>query len=147
MGAAALVPELYVRSLPESLSFYCDVLGFEIKFERPEECFAYLRRGGAELMLEEPIGRVWLAGPLEPPMAAGSTSRFRPITLRRSTNPVLKRARGSCVIWKKGSISRRSIRFWFGSSSCKTQMGISSGFQNDCKTAPEKNESRIRQRT
>ena len=71
MSTTALVPELYVRSLPSSLSFYCDVLGFQIKFERPEECFAYLQRGTVELMLEEPVGRVWLAGPLEFPFGRG----------------------------------------------------------------------------
>ncbi|HPE49207.1 MAG TPA: VOC family protein [Hyphomonas sp.] len=68
---AALVPELYVRDLRRSLDFYCGVLGFRIAYERPAERFAYLERGGAELMLEEPVGRVWLAGPLEVPYGRG----------------------------------------------------------------------------
>lgn len=69
--AAALVPELYVRDLPRSLAFYCDALGFRIVYQRAEERFAYIERAGAELMLEEPIGRTWLAGPLEAPYGRG----------------------------------------------------------------------------
>jgi catechol 2,3-dioxygenase-like lactoylglutathione lyase family enzyme len=69
--AAALVPELYVHDLQRSLSFYCDALGFRIVYQRTEERFAYIERAGAELMLEEPIGRVWLAGPLEAPYGRG----------------------------------------------------------------------------
>ena len=69
--AAALVPELYVSDLGRSLDFYCGVLGFRVVYERPQERFAYLERGGAELMLEEPVGRVWLAGPLEAPYGRG----------------------------------------------------------------------------
>ena len=69
--AAALVPELYVRDLARSLDFYCGALGFRIVYQRPEERFAYIERGGAELMLEEPIGRTWLAGPLEAPYGRG----------------------------------------------------------------------------
>ena len=67
----ALVPELYVSDLATSLAFYCEVLGFEIDYARPNERFAYLKRGSAALMLEEPIGRTWLAGPLEPPFGQG----------------------------------------------------------------------------
>lgn len=68
---AALVPELYVNNLKTSLAFYCDVLGFEIAYERPEEKFVYLTREAAEIMLEEPDGRTFLAGPLEPPFGRG----------------------------------------------------------------------------
>jgi catechol 2,3-dioxygenase-like lactoylglutathione lyase family enzyme len=69
--AAALVPELYVSDLDRSLDFYCGVLGFRIVYQRSGERFAYIERNGAELMLEEPVGRVWLAGPLEPPYGQG----------------------------------------------------------------------------
>ena len=69
--AAALVPELYVRDLDRSLAFYCETLGFNIVYQRPEERFAYLEREAAELMLEEPVGRVWLAAPLEVPYGRG----------------------------------------------------------------------------
>lgn len=69
--AAALVPELYVSDLARSLAFYCGALGFRMVYERPEERFAYLERAGAELMLEEPVGRTWLAGSLEAPYGRG----------------------------------------------------------------------------
>ena len=68
---AALVPELYVSDLARSLGFYCGALGFAIVYQRPAERFAYIARGGAELMLEEPAGRTWLAGPLEAPYGRG----------------------------------------------------------------------------
>lgn len=66
-----LTPELYVSDLNASLDFYCGLLGFEVEYERLEERFACLKRGGVSLILEEPIGRTWLAGPLEPPFGRG----------------------------------------------------------------------------
>jgi catechol 2,3-dioxygenase-like lactoylglutathione lyase family enzyme len=67
---AALVPELYVSDVETSLAFYA-ALGFDVRYARPEERFAYLQRDGAELMLEEPRGRVWLTGPLKQPFSRG----------------------------------------------------------------------------
>ena len=67
---AALVPELYVSDLPTSLSFY-RALGFQILYARLAEHFAYIERHGAELMLDEPRGRVWLSGPLAQPFGRG----------------------------------------------------------------------------
>ncbi|MBO9471986.1 VOC family protein [Shimia sp. R10_1] len=49
----ALVPEFAVRNYKQSLAFYCDLLGFECEYARPEEGFAYLKLGGAELMIDE----------------------------------------------------------------------------------------------
>ena len=54
-----LVPLLQVFDMPESIRFYCDVLGFEIvshspEIEAPEGRYfhwAWLRLGGAEVML------------------------------------------------------------------------------------------------
>lgn len=48
-----LVPEFAVSDWRKSKSFYCDVLGFECAYERPEEGFCYLRLGGAELMIDQ----------------------------------------------------------------------------------------------
>ena len=44
---AALVPELDVADLEVSLDFYLAVLGFSVRYRRPEEAFAYLEREGA----------------------------------------------------------------------------------------------------
>jgi len=51
--AAALVPELYVSVLSRSLSFYLELLGFAVEYDRPEERFAAIALGAARIMLEE----------------------------------------------------------------------------------------------
>lgn len=71
---ALLVPELYVTDLNRSLNFYVDLLGFKVKFVRPEEGFAYIEMGQAQIMLDQ-IGpaqnRRWETAPLEPPFGRG----------------------------------------------------------------------------
>jgi catechol 2,3-dioxygenase-like lactoylglutathione lyase family enzyme len=67
-----LVPELLVSSLPASLAVWRDLFGFAILYDRPEEGFAYLRRGKVEVMLEERRGpSSWDVGPLERPFGRG----------------------------------------------------------------------------
>lgn len=70
---AAVVPELDVSDLADSLRFYVGTLGFAVRYERPEERFAYLERGQAELMLEEADGpgRRFRTAPLERPFGRG----------------------------------------------------------------------------
>lgn len=51
--ANALVPEFAVTSFAASKAFYCDVLGFHCAYQRPEEGFAYLSLGQAELMIDQ----------------------------------------------------------------------------------------------
>ena len=41
-----IVPELICTDLDESLTFYVGLLGFRILYDRPEDRFAYLDRGG-----------------------------------------------------------------------------------------------------
>lgn len=56
----AVVPELAVTDWRKSLAFYCDVLGFEVVYSRPEEGFAFLRHGEAQLMIDQiGIGRTF----------------------------------------------------------------------------------------
>lgn len=73
MPSPKLVPELYVSDIDRSLRFYTGVLGFAVLYDRPAERFAYLDLDGAALMLDQPAdpGRLWLAGPLEPPYGRG----------------------------------------------------------------------------
>jgi catechol 2,3-dioxygenase-like lactoylglutathione lyase family enzyme len=66
-----LVPELICSDFNQSIAFYTDVLGFSVLYARPEDRFAYLDRDGAELMLEQPAGRRFLAGELEYPYGRG----------------------------------------------------------------------------
>ena len=78
-----LTPELYITNLRRSLDFYVGVLGFTIRFERPENGFAVVELDGACLMLDETSfldaaddhtfiqGRHWNTGKLEYPFGRG----------------------------------------------------------------------------
>ncbi len=68
-----MVPELLVSDLDASLHFYCDLTGFSVAYARPDEGFAYLDCGGAQIMLEQASapGRHWITGPLERPFGRG----------------------------------------------------------------------------
>ncbi|TPG14477.1 VOC family protein [Sphingomonas oligophenolica] len=67
---AALIPELYVDDIDRSVSFYVQ-LGFSILYARATERFAMLERDGAQIMIEEPIGRTFLIHPLSHPRGSG----------------------------------------------------------------------------
>lgn len=73
----SLVPELVVRDIDRSLSFWIEVMGFGIRYQRPEHRFAYLMRGHSHVMLVEqrppdhPRGETWTGGPLERPYGRG----------------------------------------------------------------------------
>lgn len=69
----ALIPELIVSDLQQSLRFYCHIMGFKIEYDRPEDKFAFLSYYGSQLMLEEdyPDESPWRVGPLERPFGRG----------------------------------------------------------------------------
>ena len=71
MAAARLVPELYCSDIDRSVTLYVDLLGFHVRFARPEERFVYLDREGAELMLEQPTSRRFISAELEHPYGRG----------------------------------------------------------------------------
>jgi catechol 2,3-dioxygenase-like lactoylglutathione lyase family enzyme/GNAT superfamily N-acetyltransferase len=73
LALATMVPELYVSDLDASRRFWCDLCGFIVAFERPEDRFLYLDREGCQIMLEEGAapGRRWLTGTLEQPFGRG----------------------------------------------------------------------------
>jgi catechol 2,3-dioxygenase-like lactoylglutathione lyase family enzyme len=67
-----LVPELLVTDLAASLRFWVALCDFEILYDRPNEGFAYLRSGTADIMLEQiGVGRNWIPGALESPLGRG----------------------------------------------------------------------------
>jgi lactoylglutathione lyase len=68
-----LVPELICSDFELSLAFYTNVLGFTVKYARPEERFAMLEREGAELMVEQPLAqdRLWPNAELARPYGRG----------------------------------------------------------------------------
>ncbi len=72
-----LVPELICSDIERSLKFYTEVLGFTVLFARPEERFAYLEREGAQLMIEQSVGRAFLAGELAYPYGRGMNLQIR----------------------------------------------------------------------
>lgn len=76
--ATSLTPELCCSNIKTSLSFYLDVLGFYIQYQREEDGFAMLERQGARIMLDEiskdfpsAIKRTWLSATLEAPFGRG----------------------------------------------------------------------------
>jgi catechol 2,3-dioxygenase-like lactoylglutathione lyase family enzyme len=76
---AGLSPELLVSDLARSLVFWRDLCGFVIAYERPEERFVYLDRGGLQVMLKELVSprRAWMNGDLEKPFGRGVNFQFR----------------------------------------------------------------------
>ena len=69
----AILPELYVSSIERSLDFYLDVIGFSVRYDRPEERFAYLQLDGAALMIEQTVTleRTFVAAELSYPFGRG----------------------------------------------------------------------------
>lgn len=69
----ALIPELDVSDLEQSLHFYTRLLAFRVQYAREEEGFVYLAWGNAHLMLEAASGpgRRWRTAPLEAPYGRG----------------------------------------------------------------------------
>ncbi|MFM9938987.1 MAG: bleomycin resistance protein [Hyphomicrobiaceae bacterium] len=72
-----LVPELAVDDVIQSLTFWVDLVGFAVKYARPEQGFAYLTLDGADIMLDQrdrgdPARRgIWDTGPLQRPYGRG----------------------------------------------------------------------------
>jgi catechol 2,3-dioxygenase-like lactoylglutathione lyase family enzyme len=72
MTSNQLVPELSVTNFQNSLKFYTEIIGFVIKYDRPEEGFAYLELGEVELMIDQlGKGRDWKTGEFEYPFGRG----------------------------------------------------------------------------
>ncbi|PSO13969.1 VOC family protein [Bradyrhizobium sp. MOS003] len=69
-GFARLVPELDVFDLERSKTFWCDILGFRIAYQRPENLFVYIELQGAQVMLNQRNGN-WETGALESPLGRG----------------------------------------------------------------------------
>jgi len=76
----ALVPELAVSDWLVSRHFYRDLLGFTVRYERPEEGFSYLALGEAEIMIDQiGVGRDFDNGhlPRERPFGRGLNLQIR----------------------------------------------------------------------
>lgn len=69
-GWAAVVPELSVADIRKNLAFWCDLLGFNVAYDRPDARFAYLVRGRLQVMLCERNGR-WEVAEMRRPFGRG----------------------------------------------------------------------------
>ncbi|WP_142781085.1 VOC family protein [Agrobacterium sp. T29] len=87
----ALVPELTCTDLAASRRFYCDVIGFSVRFERPEDAFVYLELGNAHLMLEQVHADSWVAEGLDPPFGRGMNLQIEVAALA----PIIDRIRAT----------------------------------------------------
>ncbi|MGV1770766.1 bleomycin resistance protein [Agrobacterium vitis] len=70
----ALVPEFAVTDWRKSRDFYTRLLGFSVRYERPEEGFSFLELGDAQLMIDQiGLGRTFEIddAPLERPFGRG----------------------------------------------------------------------------
>ena len=65
-----LVPELLVSNHAASRDFYVRIIGFSVRYERPDEKFSYLDLDGAELMIEQETD-FWTTAPREKPYGRG----------------------------------------------------------------------------
>ncbi len=65
-----LVPELACTNIARSLTFYCDVLGATVLYDRPEEGFAYMDMQGAQFMLDA-VENAWVTAPMQAPLGRG----------------------------------------------------------------------------
>lgn len=73
MEMNSLVPEFEVSDINQSLTFYTNILGFKIEFERPESKFAYLSFHGSQIMIcELEPGGDWLTATPEYPFGRGT---------------------------------------------------------------------------
>lgn len=72
-GFAALKPEILVTDFQKSLDHWCEVFGFDIAYQRPDEKFAYLeRKEGAQIMLSQRHDdQKWETDALAPPFGRG----------------------------------------------------------------------------
>ncbi|MCY9141726.1 bleomycin resistance protein [Peribacillus frigoritolerans] len=59
----ALIPELSVSDMKQSLYFYSEILLFKIEYQRPEDKFAFLSLNDCQIMIEE-VNGYWNTGEL-----------------------------------------------------------------------------------
>ncbi|HJR22574.1 MAG TPA: VOC family protein [Dongiaceae bacterium] len=86
MSYAKLVPELLVSDHAASHEFYVRVIGFSVRYERPDEKFSYLALDGAELMIEQETD-FWTTAPREKPYGRGINLQIEVAAL----DPILAR--------------------------------------------------------
>ena len=92
MNPPAIVPELDVSDLDQSMEFYIGVLGFDILFRRDQERFVYIEREGAHLIIEEADGpgRRFRTAELQKPFGRGVNLQIRTLDVAKLYEAVVK---------------------------------------------------------
>ena len=92
MNPPAIVPELDVSDLDQSMEFYIGVLGFDILFRRDQERFVYIEREGAHLIIEEADGpgRRFRTAELQKPFGRGVNLQIRTLNVAKLYEAVVK---------------------------------------------------------
>jgi catechol 2,3-dioxygenase-like lactoylglutathione lyase family enzyme len=86
----SLVPELTVSNFQKSLSFYVDLIGFEIKYKRDDPKFAYLEYELSQIMIEEYHKDGWGTGKLEQPYGRGINFQIECNNVEKLQKRILK---------------------------------------------------------
>lgn len=71
------MPELYVSDHKKSLTFYVDLLGFTLEYDRIDPPFAFLSYGEAQLMIQQQEKDDRHTGALEHPYGRGINFQIR----------------------------------------------------------------------
>ena len=66
-----MVPELSVSNFSNSLTFYCDLLGFNVRNQRENPDFAYLEFERVQIMIEQIHQHTWITGSFDTPFGRG----------------------------------------------------------------------------
>jgi len=56
---------------------YCELLGFQVRYKRPENGFVYLCLGTAQIILEEEHSDAWTVGSLDRPLERGVSFQIK----------------------------------------------------------------------
>ncbi|MEX0926064.1 MAG: VOC family protein [Dehalococcoidia bacterium] len=100
-----LMPELYVSNYRRSLSFYIDVLGFKLEYDRTDPAFSFLSYGNAQLMIQQKEPTDWHTGALEYPYGRGINFEIRTtdidVLLERLSENNYPVRRGIKESWRK----------------------------------------------
>ncbi len=88
-----MVPELTVTDFKKSLSFYTDILGFQIRNQREKPDFAYLEHEKAQIMIEQFHENGWNTAELSYPLGRGINLQIE----LTSIQPILDRLKKTNV--------------------------------------------------
>lgn len=88
-----MVPELTVTDFKKSLSFYTDILGFQIRNQREKPDFAYLEHEKAQIMIEQFHESGWNIAELSYPLGRGINLQIELTNIQ----PILDRLKKSNV--------------------------------------------------